>query len=108
MSCFLSSLSTTKIGAKLWALNEPLVYRYGYNLITVPKDFKTDLTTYYYEGRHTEASVLHDYLLSTSTRDKALIVMRSSLESLGVPRFQKFIILSGVKFGNILHSLKAK
>ena len=51
-----------RLSSKKWVLTAPLVWD-GKRRVVVPDGFETDLTTRWFEGKHTEASVVHDYCL---------------------------------------------
>lgn len=80
-----------------WTLKEPLVWDDGSFPISVPRGFKTDLTTRWFEGRHTEASVLHDYLLVTGHPwPVANHMMYQAMLTLNVHPLRRSIIMLGV------------
>ena len=67
----------------------------------VPAGFKTDLTTSWFEGRHTDASVLHDYLLKQAklnnySRNFADATMNLAMKSLGVRPWRRRVIMMGI------------
>ena len=69
------------------------------HVITVPKGFKTDLSTYWIEGKHTEAAIVHDYLLvhSELPREIADQVMYNAMKSLGVRKYHKSLIYLAIR-----------
>lgn len=66
-------------------------------VFTVPVGFRTDLTTRWFEGRHTEASVLHDFMLVEGhSFSEANAMMRVAMKELQVHPVRRFIIMTGV------------
>ena len=81
------------IHTKDWRLVNDLVWK---NYV-VPAGFKTDLTTFWFEGRHTPASVLHDYLLLQGHSFKfANRVMNEAMKELKVKTFERRCIMVGI------------
>lgn len=95
---FTSPLVIKEIAPNKWELVTPLTH----TLVNVPKYFKTDLTTWYFEGKWTKSSVLHDYYLryGNVSRGKADKIMRESMKDEGVDNFNYFIISFGLLMGN--------
>lgn len=99
---FKSNLRILQIPDGRWQLLSPLVY----NDITVPAGFITDLTTGFIEGKHTRASVLHDYALSLYTRLKADKIMREALPTLNVNPIIRIMLNVGAAIGTLCYYSK--
>lgn len=93
-------------GTKKWRLVEPLQWVSGVSW-TVPSGFITDLSTLWFEGRHTRASVLHDYLLSQSVgRKYADDMMEEAMLTLGVKPWRRRLIMIGIRTKTIYRKVK--
>lgn len=95
---FTTRLHIEKIpGTIHWVLIDPLVWEDEMLTVSVPRGFKTDLTTRWFEGRHTEASVVHDYLLDTGHPfPVANEMMRRAMIDLDVRPWRRAIIMLGI------------
>lgn len=97
---FIAPLRIEKIPgrSKDYVLLSDLIYQSGEYFYTVPKGFRTDLTTGWYNGRNTEASVLHDYLLHDLgyTFKAANQIMLLAMISSGVRPWHRRLIYAGV------------
>ncbi len=83
--------------SKNWQLINPLIWDDEMMTMSVPVGFTTDLTTRWFEGRHTEASVIHDYLLKTGHPwPVANEMMRRAMIELDVHPFRRKIIMIGI------------
>jgi len=76
----------------------PLIFDTGkYGVFTVPAGFNTDLSTYWIEGKHTSAAVVHDFALVTGQgRTRSNDIMYIALKSLGVAWWHRRLILSAI------------
>lgn len=103
---FITDLSITKIrGTKYWLLDNPLHWD-GDITVHVPAGFKTDLTTKWFEGVHTEASVIHDYLLKEGYPwAVANEMMRQAMIDLGVHPFRRRLIMIGITLNAFCHEV---
>lgn len=100
---FESNLQVEQVSKNDWILIRTLRYKSDrFNLI-IPAGFKTDLTTWHYEGRWTRASVLHDRMLKLPefTRNQADSAMREAMRSLNVSYYHYIKITMGLFIGNI-------
>ena len=84
--------------SKRYVLLAPLVY-HGSKFVTVAEGFETDLTTFWLEGRHTDASVLHDFCLrkTSMTRRECDDLMKEAMDSLAVRKLHERIIYAGIR-----------
>lgn len=73
-----TSLSTTKIGKKLWILNEPMLYETPEGMFTVPAGYLTDHASVPrmftsvvppVQSCIAESSILHDWFYNTDSED---------------------------------------
>ena len=103
---FESHLTITKTPGKSkeYLLAAPLVFRDGEQTWTVPSGFKTDLSTFWIEGRHTECAVLHDWVLYATRNDYRIAnsVMRRAMVSIGVRSWHLQLIMLGVEFNRFI------
>lgn len=108
---FITTLQAEKIPgySMRWTLLADLVYidRRAFRH-AAQKGFITDLTTYGPEGRHSEASVLHDWLLAhtTKTRKECATLMYEAMQDLKVNVVSKHIIYSMVRLNDWRHAIK--
>jgi hypothetical protein len=87
-----------------WILLDVLIYKEpGGKEHRVPKGFETDLSTNWFRGRHDEASVLHDYLLSQHWSFKrANRVMDQAMKDSKVRWLHRKIINFGIGLNGLI------
>jgi len=88
----------------------PLIYEGAHFTVIVPAGYITDLTTWYPEGRHTPASIMHDYWLDKTgnwSDANQLMVEILKDEQLKVRAWNRSIITVGINIGRLRAAIKA-
>jgi len=96
---FTTTLIVEKIPrqTRMWVVQQDLIYQNGTKTIVVQKGFHTDLTTGWFNGRNTESSVLHDWLLTHGYgRKTANRIMNEAMKASGVRPWHRKLIFAGV------------
>lgn len=95
-------LKKIKGHSHMFELAEELIWEGGdYGIIVVPKGFFTDLSTYWLEGKHTRAAIVHDYVLYDGhTRAEAADIMNLAMQDLGVSWARRNLILIAIRSYN--------
>lgn len=98
---FMTKLQITQLDGRTWELLSPLIYRTRDERITVPAEFKTDLTSVPrilrsfvpVVGKYTRSAVLHDYLyIYGYSRRDADRIMLEAMKSEDVNILERYII----------------
>lgn len=95
---FTTKLIIEEIGDDKWKILSPLIFSHGDDVIHVPEGFITDLTTWFPEGRHTKASVMHDFLIYIG-RDRRYCnkMMRLAMKDSDVTAINYLFISIGIE-----------
>lgn len=101
-----SSLILESMGYS-WVTRAPLVYDRGFESITVPDNFSTDLASVPKVlwavmppfGNHTKAAVLHDYLYGQGERSRKACddIFLEAMTELGVSKVRRYLMYWAVR-----------
>ena len=89
------------LAAERWRLMSPLYWTSTRGPETIPIGFVTDRTSGYFEGKHSVASIIHDWLYKTApcSRRQADRIMLDGMRFLRVNRFRRWIIYRALRIG---------
>lgn len=90
-----------------WVTRAPLKYDRGFEVITVPENFSTDLASVPKAlwavmppfGNHTKAAVLHDYLYGRKERSRKDCdkIFLEAMASMGVSKTRRYLMYWAVR-----------
>ncbi len=93
-----------------WVLLDELIYVVPMGRkIVVPSGFKTDLVTNWVRGRHDEAAVIHDYLLSKGESWRySNKVMNLAMKDSKVHPLHRILIKAFIDLNGLRHAIFGK